>query len=58
MLTLVTSMDELLQLLYADLYQSRRRRHELCIAWAGSADPVLAAPEIPWQAIGTATSGQ
>jgi hypothetical protein len=57
-LTVVASVDELLQLPHAVLHQSRRRRHEPGVSRPGAADPVLATPELPRQAIGAATTGQ
>lgn len=46
------------QLAHAGLHLSRWRRHETGIARPGATDPVLAAPELPRQAIGTAAPGQ
>lgn len=51
-------MQEPLQLRHAALHPPRRRRHEDGVARPSTADPVLAAPELSWQPIGTPPTGQ
>ena len=58
MLSVGATVDELLQLAHAGLHLPRRRRHEAGFAGPGATDPVLAAPELPGQPIGSATPCQ
>ena len=56
--TIWSAMDEVLQLAHARTYQPLRRWHEAGVARPGAADPLLTAPELAGQPIGSAAPGQ